>query len=81
MMATTKRGPEFRFFFAAGTSLLLAILAGLWALTLIAWSEPGDSLLAFIKLRPIHVTFAIAWIFLAAIGGIWAFLPSALNVA
>ncbi|MDP6850380.1 MAG: cbb3-type cytochrome c oxidase subunit I, partial [Planctomycetota bacterium] len=81
MMDSKTRGPEFRFFFAAGTSLLLAVLAGLWALTLLAWSEPGDSLVAFIKLRPVHVTFAVAWIFLAAIGGVWAFLPQSLGVS
>ncbi len=80
MNPSLQRGPEFRYFLAAGASLLLAVLAGAWSIHLLAWSVPGDSLIPLIKLRPIHVTFAVAWIFLAAIGGIWAFLPRALDV-
>ena len=74
------RGPEFRYFLAAGASMLIAIFAGAWAFKLFAWSEPGDALTDWTWLRPTHVTFAIAWIFLAAMGGIWAFLPKALGV-
>ncbi|HPF47820.1 MAG TPA: hypothetical protein PK690_13205, partial [Emcibacteraceae bacterium] len=29
----------------------------------------------FYQLRPIHVSLAVAWIFLAAIGGIYHYLP------
>ncbi|MCX8229939.1 MAG: cbb3-type cytochrome c oxidase subunit I [Planctomycetota bacterium] len=81
MTPPSPRHPATRFFWAAGGSLLLAILAGAWAIQMLAWSSPGDSIEAFIQLRPIHVTFAVAWIFLAAIGGIWAYLPKALNVS
>jgi nitric oxide reductase subunit B len=80
MTHATQRGPEFRYFLAAGVSLLVAILAGAWAFRLFAWADPGDPLTAWTWLRPTHVTFAMAWIFLAAIGGIWAFLPPALKV-
>lgn len=80
MTTVPARGPEYRYFLAAGASLLLAIGAGTWAFHLFAWAEPGDSLTSWTWLRPMHVTFAIAWIFLAAVGGVWAFLPHTLGV-
>ncbi|MBT5187557.1 MAG: cbb3-type cytochrome c oxidase subunit I [Kordiimonadaceae bacterium] len=41
-----------------------------------------DSLggLEFHKLRPVHVSLAVAWIFLAAIGGIYHYLPNYKNL-
>ena len=80
MTSHPRRGPEFRFLLGAGISLLIAVIAGAGAIYYVAWAKPGDSMVAFITLRPIHVTFAIAWIFLAAIGGIWAFLPRVMDV-
>jgi nitric oxide reductase subunit B len=34
----------------------------------------------FYKLRPLHVSLAVAWIFLAAIGGIYHYLPNYNNL-
>jgi nitric oxide reductase subunit B len=37
--------------------------------------------LPFHKIRPIHVSLAVAWIFLAAVGGIYHYLPNAAHLA
>ncbi len=37
--------------------------------------------LPFHKIRPIHVSLAVAWIFLAAVGGIYYYLPNACRLA
>ncbi len=68
-----KKDPAARFFLAAALSLLVATVAGAWAVQIVAWPE-GD-ISVFTKLRPLHVTFALAWIFLAAMGGVYAWLP------
>ena len=65
-MSGSDRPVPVAFFRLAGASLALALCAGIWGIHLVAWSDAGDSLFVFTKLRPLHVTFAIAWIFMAA---------------
>ena len=69
--------PARRYFFAAGCCLLLALLAGLWGIILVAFTSSGDDVSAFTRIRPLHVTFAVSWILVAALAGVHAFLPRA----
>ncbi|MBI4231481.1 MAG: cbb3-type cytochrome c oxidase subunit I [Planctomycetes bacterium] len=64
-----------RYFLAAGACLIVALATGLWGILLTAQAGGGADLTAFIRLRPIHVTFAVAWIVLAATGSVYAYLP------
>lgn len=67
-----------RFLLAAGACLGLALASGAWGIVLSARAGDGTDLTPFVRLRPIHVTFATAWIFLAATGAIYGFLPAGL---
>ena len=71
--------PARRYFFAAGCCLLLALFAGLWGIVMVAFSTSGDDISAFTYVRPLHVTFAISWILVAALAGVHAFLPRAVD--
>lgn len=58
---------------------LLALLAGLLfgilgALHFVT-EQPVETWLPFYKIRPLHVTLVLSWILLAAIGGIYFYLP------
>lgn len=78
-MSAAEAFPARRYFVASGACLLLALLAGVWAITIVAFSSPGDEVSIFTKIRPLHVTFAVSWIFIAAIAGVYAFLSKAIE--
>lgn len=57
---------------------LLALLAGLFfgSIASLQVVFPGfPDHLSFIKVRPLHVSLMVAWIFLSAIGGIYYYIP------
>lgn len=58
---------------------LLALLASLFFGTLGALhfisDQPVETGLPFYKIRPLHVTLVLSWILMAAIGGIYFYLP------
>ena len=41
-MSAAEAFPARRYFVASGACLLLALLAGVWAITIVAFSSPGD---------------------------------------
>ncbi len=65
----------YRFLFAAGVVLFLGIIAGALGALQFGWEGFLGDLLPFYKLRPLHVTFVIAWIFVASMGGLFYVLP------
>jgi len=73
----TSKSNSISFAFLAGS--LLALLFGMVAgnLGALQYIVPGflSDLLPFHKSRPIHVTLVITWIFTAAIGGVYYYLP------
>lgn len=62
------------FLASAAIALLLGSMAGLLAAIPHAWPQTGVHL-DLLKLRPLHTTFVIAWIFLALQGALLHFVP------
>ncbi len=73
----TSQRLSYRFLFAAGVVLLLGISAGTLGAIQFGWGGEGflGDVLPFYKLRPLHVTFVIAWLFVASMGGLFYALP------
>jgi nitric oxide reductase subunit B len=66
--------PALLFILTSLAALLLAIFFGLIASLDFISASPLISWLPFQKLRPIHVSLAIAWIFAASTGGIYFYI-------
>lgn len=66
--------PALLFTLVSLVSLLIAIIIGLLASIDFISATPLFSWLPFQKLRPLHVTLAVAWIFAAATGGIYYYI-------
>lgn len=56
-------------------SLILGLLFGVIGAVHFISTESVNSLFPFYKIRPLHVTFVLSWILLAACGGIYFYLP------
>ncbi len=56
-------------------SLILGLLFGIVGAVHFISTESVNSLFPFYKIRPLHVTFVLSWILLAACGGIYLYLP------
>ncbi len=70
----------------AAIGFVVLAVASLWAGALFgvigSWQHviPGViDLVPFVKSRPLHVSLVVAWIFMAAIGGIYYYLPRIVN--
>lgn len=62
---------------------LLALLCGIFfgAISGLQFIFPGFfEVLPFFKSRPLHVSLVVAWIFMAALGGIYYYLPNHCNL-
>ena len=69
----------FYYFLAGITGLLAGTFFGVFGSLQQAFPDYFWSLFPFYKSRPLHVTFVIAWIFFAAMGSIYYFLPRVLG--
>lgn len=73
-MMTTDKKISIAFISVSLVSLIAAALFGVCAAFQFVFPDFMRSI-PFYKLRPLHVTLAVAWIFFSAVGGIYYYLP------
>lgn len=78
-VSTNKINPSLYFLLAGLGALILGTFFGLLGSLQYYLPDLFINQLPFIKSRPLHVSLVISWIFLAAIGGVYYYLPEVMK--